>query len=477
MIGLANLLTSYESTSKLSIAILNPQVPSPLDALRNYENQNKLPSARAYALSPASMEILGKANLDKIKSMGRLAPYKRMQVWESNGPATIHFSNKDIPNGYRKKALGCVIEDAAIVSSLWETLHQQDNNIQFLCPGSLERVLNPTESTGSGANNPLCLRYKNTKSGDSHTISTNLLVAADGGNSFTRSACNIPRFTNQYGRRAVTFTVEVSKSLGQTAFQRFFPAGPIALLPIWGDKCQSDDGPIYANIVWSTTPEHAAYLSSIDESDLILQLNSSLQQGPETPPSLFSSQSDSSFPNIFSTVANEATSLLHAVNNGLTMSKWSEDPSNTYFATPPPITKIIGPRMSFDLTLSQAKNYVMPRVALVGDAAHTIHPMAGQGLNLGLGDVSVLAREIRRAQETGMDFSGGPNNLFLSQYEKERQLASSLVMGGIQFLHWSFGFESGLGINSRSIGMNLIGAVGPARRKLVDIATTGGGIL
>ena len=346
---------------------------------------------------------------------------------------------------------------------------------------SVSKTSDSTQNKSSNA--PLTITYENTATKKSHTISTNLLVGADGGNSSVRNIIGIPSFQSPYGRRAVTCTVKMSDTLNQTAFQRFFPTGPIALLPIWSNEVKHEDTEsIYANIVWSTTPEHAEHLKNLSTAEFVKELNSSLQVGPTQAPPLFPSFLTSHLPPPLANAAHGADQLFQSMNNGLTMSQWAEDPTHSYFLIPPQITDIVGTRLSFDLKLTQAKQYVSgsesspSRVVLVGDAAHTFHPMAGQGLNLGLGDVSMLSREIQKAVESGMDV-GSPQSLFLKRYESERQLASSVVMGGIQFLHLAFGLDVGLGVNVRSMGMNLIGANGLIRKKLAEVAVFGGGVL
>jgi len=113
------------------------------------------------------------------------------------------------------------------------------------------------------------------------------------------------------------------------------------------------------------------------------------------------------------------------------MGTWTESPSRNYFRTPPKSIGIVSPILGFDLTMSHVVTsghgskatyggYTSPRVALVGDAAHTMHPMAGQGLNLGMGDVNSLANLIKEAVDSGMDIGG--TSLFLDRYNNERML-------------------------------------------------------
>lgn len=273
------------------------------------------------------------------------------------------------------------------MSSLWDTIQsRQSGNVDFLCPGMLKQIhtsnfsSSKVDSTQAACNNaPVSITYTNSSTKDSHKISTHLLVGADGGNSSVRTLLGIPSFQSQYGRRAVTCTVRMSGSLQQTAFQRFFPSGPIALLPVWSNE--SKDEPIYANIVWSTTPDHATHLKNLSTAEFLKEINLSLQVGPTQSPPLMSSALSSILPSSLENAIRGTEKLVQSMNSGLTMSQWSEDPFHTYFLIPPKVTEVIGPRLSFDLKLSQADQYVAgggptsSRVVLVGDAAHTFHPM------------------------------------------------------------------------------------------------------
>ena len=290
-------------------------------------------------------------------------------------------------------------------------------------------------------------------------LSTNLLVAADGANSLVRRTVGtFPMTTRSYGRKAVTCTVELESSMAHTAFQRFLPHGPIALLPVWNsqddnnnksnvDGSSGKEQPIYANVVWSTTPSEANYLLSLTPSEFTTVLNNHLCHGPNVNPSLLPNDAPS-IPFV-STIAKEVDSLLRTANTALTMGTWTEAPTRNYFRMPPKSIGVVGPILGFDLTMSHVVSpgyggkesyggYTSPRVALVGDAAHTMHPMAGQGLNLGMDDVNSLSKLIKEAIDSGMDVGG--TSLFLDRYNDERMLKGWGIVGGVHGLHEIFGY-------------------------------------
>ena len=146
----------------------------------------------------------------------------------------------------------------------------------------------------------------------------------------------------------------------------------------------------------------------------------------------------------------------------------SHHPSPKY-VTPPRIDSIVSPRLSFPLSCFQTQSYVKGRVALIGDAAHTVHPMAGQGLNLGLADVQVLADVIDKAAKSGMDVS-----TFLDEYGSNRQRNVSISLGGIHALQRIFGIQNNVPFqHAKTLGMNLIQNLSPLRRQLAVAAAHG----
>jgi len=340
---------------------------------------------RAYALSPTSLNILGLDIVQQLQQMGRVASYDKIQVWESDGPSVLTFSAKDIDpivSSYNfddpqliqllDNTLGAVVEDEVLIAFLWDKLRKR-SNVSLLCPCKIHHV-QPNHT------NPR-VNFSYLDSVSRHDIhehttqtvqsaTTDLLIAADGANSFVRRYVgSFPIISLSYGRRAITCTVLMNQSLNRIAFQRFQPNGPIALLPIQGIPTKT--GHYYANIVWSTTPDEARTLNSLTDAEFTNELNQILQMGPTTTPTLYSP-----FSTPFAKAAYGLDRILQSLNTGLTMSNWTERPESS-FIVPPIINQVVGPRLDFDLNLMQATKYVSGRIILVGDAAHSVHPMAG----------------------------------------------------------------------------------------------------
>ena len=235
-------------------------------------------------------------------------------------------------------------------------------------------------------------------------IDSDLLVAADGALSRVRQLLEFPTREWDYGHRAIVATVEVSQPHEGTAWQRFLPTGPLAFLPLPGA-----DGRHFCSIVWSVEPELAQALEPLPEEQFCERLGDALeyQLGP-----VLAASSRSAFP----------------------------------------------------LRQRHAVDYVRPGVALVADAAHTIHPLAGQGINLGLQDVAVLAEEVLAARERGLP----PGELpVLRRYQRRRKGENLLMMAAMDGFKRLFE-QQALPLRwLRNTGLRGVDALGPVKRELM----------
>lgn len=206
------------------------------------------------------------------------------------------------------------------------------------------------------------------KTADQQTLTAKLVIGADGAHSWVRQQAQIGLTTWDYEQTALVTTVKTTLPHQQTARQRFLPTGPLAFLPLREEKTCS--------IVWSTSP---------DEAEKLYQL----------PVDLFA--------------------------QALT----------TAFAATLGETKIIAERYLFPLKMRHAQQYVKSRIVLLGDAAHTIHPMAGQGVNMGLLDAASLADIIQTAISKKRDFTA----LYtLRRYERWRKSENIIFLGFVELL-------------------------------------------
>lgn len=197
-------------------------------------------------------------------------------------------------------------------------------------------------------------------------------MGADGSKSHVRAFAGIKTTGWKYPQNAIICTVEHPVE-NSCAWQRFLRSGPIALLPM-GDN--------FSNIVWTMDPTEAADRRSMDEADFLKAVNEALDNGHGPHPQSKTRGGEG----LFSWLKLDITSS-----------------ANELFEVPPRITKLASQRMMFPLSLMHANSYVSKRIVLVGDAAHTVHPLAGQGVNMGFGDASSLSRVIAEGVAVGSD--------------------------------------------------------------------------
>lgn len=238
---------------------------------------------------------------------------------------------------------------------------------------------------------------------DGLETSPNLLIGADGSDSRIRSGARIPTRAWHYPQLAFVTHVRPAEPHRGVAWQRFLRDGPIALLPL-------ADGRV--SIVWSTSPDRVKQALAASDRDL-------------------------------------GRSLTEASDNVL--GELAAD----------------GPRASFPLRAQHALRYVEPGLALIGDAAHSVHPLAGQGANLGFADALSLAEAVNGALDNG-EFPGDLPTL--RRYERARRGANATMLHFIDSLNRLFMSEKGWLIGLRTRGMRLFNRSGPIRRKAVAVA-------
>lgn len=372
----------------------------------------------------------------------RVQPYHEMQVWDGVTDARIEFEwgHGDGTAG-QGKTIAYMNENLNLTSGLLRRLDEL-GGVTIYDGAKVENITLGEETEELDFREWPIVHLTGEKQ-----LAARLLVGADGANSPVRAFAGIESRGWDYERHGVVATLEL-EGLGwgggdatKIAYQRFLPTGPIAMLPLPGS---------YSTLVWSTTPSNAALLKSLSAKDFIALVNAAFRLSPvdlEFMHTLSSGQED------------ELTWRLQHTQ------------LNSQMIPQTVVGVQEGTVASFPLKMRHADTYIGERVALVGDAAHTINPLAGQGLNQGQGDVESLARTIEYAVSHGQDLGV---RMSLEPYNSERYGPNHVLLGVCDKLHKVYSVGSGPLVPLRSLGLNAINAMGPLKNFFMDQAAGNG---
>jgi 2-octaprenyl-6-methoxyphenol hydroxylase len=242
---------------------------------------------------------------------------------------------------------------------------------------------------------------------DGRKISAPLLIAADGRNSRTREAAGINVARWKYDHQAIVSVLRHELPHEHVAYEIFYPTGPFALLPMNDNSAGHRSA-----IVWSVPQEDAAGWLSLNDDD-------------------FAAEAQSAMGGFLGKVA------------------------------------MLAPRSTFPLGFHHAAQMIAQRLALVGDAAHAIHPIAGQGLNLGFRDAAALAQVLVEGARLGLDLG---DQQLLTRYQRWCLLGALSVAFATDSLTRVYGIPGATASAIRRFGMGLVGRISPLRNKLMSEA-------
>jgi len=393
---------------------------------KHYE-QSPLYSNRVAALAPSSVKLLSDLGAWETIQDHRVSPVFQMRVWDSCSNSNIDFTNEVDSSS----PLSYIVENDLTVKALTDVL-DDCNNLEVMYEAKVQAYQLPSKDDEKVSKRNVVIDLE---SGE--TLETYLLVGADGFGSLVRHTMGSEFVGWDYNQMGVVATIEVERSGRdfKTAWQRFLPAGPVALLPLSENL---------SSLVWTVGKDQARDLVQMDSNIFVQKLNEALCG------------------------ENEANALINKVTEGLQLIINSVTPSHQDGAITPPVVKNVSNRTAFPLGLGHSTRYVGPRVALVGDAAHRVHPLAGQGVNLGFGDVTSLADSVE-----GMlvDGAGLGNYSYLCQYETHRQRHNLVTMAGIDGLQKLFCTTSTPIALARAIGLTATNAVVPMKKIIMRHAS------
>lgn len=336
--------------------------------------------SRIYAISPGSRTFLEQCGAWALLDSQRIAAVEEMRVFGDDA-AQIKFSayQMGVPE------LACILENRALHIALWHKLVEQDNLSLFL-PARCQSMTVETDAAY------LTLQ-------DGRRITTQLLVGADGRDSWIRQQAGLSAAPTDYAQHGVVANFNCSLPHRGIAHQWFQPDGILALLPLPGER---------VSMVWSVSPERAAELRALPHEELCAQV---------------------------------AAASKHTLGE----------------------LTIITPAAAFPLRLLTLEHISAPRIALIGDAAHNMHPLAGQGVNTGFRDARELSALL-------LD-RGGQNDVgdagLLRRYDRKRRediLAMQSTTYGLQQL---FNNKNPLLRSLRNNGLNIVNHFTPLKKQLM----------
>ncbi len=338
------------------------------------------PDLRVFAISPASSDLLAELGVWPAIATARVAPYRRMRVWDAASPDdAIAFGSHDIGAPY----LGHIVEQSLIQSELWRAI-AAESRIARHCPARVVGIEHGERGIGVELD-------------DGTHLSAALLVCADGGASPLRERLGIATHGRDYGARGVVGFIRTGRPHEDTAWQRFQPGGPLAVLPFTEGR---------SSIVWTLPEAEAQRVLALDDAAFARELERAFgsRLGTMTP---------------------------------------------------------VSPRAGFPLGLKLAERYAADRAVLIGDAAHGVHPLAGQGVNLGFQDVAELLRLARTAHAAGQDIG---TRALLSRYARRRKSDTTLAAYAFDGIERLFGTDAVLPTLLRGPALGMVDKLPPLKR-------------
>ena len=358
--------------------------------------QLELPDVRVYALAPDSLALFDEFGIGDALRQARAQPYRAMRVWDAAGGEALAFDAHSLG----REALGAIVEHSLLVETLWVALRQ---HAAFTAHAPATVI--GLDQDADGVELTLA---------DGTRIRAALAVAADGADSALRGLAGIEVDRHDYGQRSLVGYVDSELPHEDTAWQRFLPSGPLALLPfVDAPQTPADLRGRRSSFVWTVPDAEAERLSAL--------------------------------PGI--TFSSEITRAFDARLGALSL---------------------VSPIASFALRRQLARRYVAGRVLLTGDAAHAVHPLAGQGVNLGLRDVACLRRILAGVESHEL---GEPRRL--ARYARERRSDNAVSAWSFDGINRLFSNDAVLPTLLRGPALGLVSKLKPLRQLLARRALGG----
>lgn len=411
--GMACAMGQSKVLSHSKVLLLESEDPKPLVKTELFSN-------RTSAVSPSSVAFFKKIGVWNQLVSYRVKKVDRLEVIDSCSQSTINFEQ---PNPADEIAY--IIENDAIVACLLDRVRDGCPNVTVKTKAKVVDCRIPDSLSDLAS----------LKLNDGTEIRTSLVIGADGAKSVVRNSLGVDYTGWEYGQKGVVAVVQVQASNDNSvAWQRFTPYGPIALLPL-SDK--------FSNLIWTTNDRHAAELLTLTQEQFVDQLNHYLT----------TDDNQNSLTNALLCCADKALSTVFRTRE-------------TKVPIPPVVVALQSDnRAAFPLGFGHAHSYVAARVALIGDAAHRIHPLGGQGVNLGWADVTTLTKCLEKAVSDGADLGAVT---YLSEYDTKGQRRNVPVQIVCDWLNRIYRTNAAPLVLVRSLGLFAVNKITPLKNFIVS---------
>jgi len=339
---------------------------------------NETFDGRAYAISYAPYVMMKTLRLwDKLAPNAQ--PINEIHITDGHSPVFLHFNEQDLGDG----PLGHMVEVRHLRSGLFDAITQQ-KNITLITSDHIRDVEKRPGATVLTLDSD-------------RKITAALVVCAEGRTSPLRQKMGLTTRNWDYQQTAIVTTVGHALDHGGTAYERFYPSGPFAILPLRGKR---------SSIVWCEEPARAKTIMTLSDAAFNAEL------------------------------AKKFGGFLGEV-------------------------KHLGRRWSYPLTTQLADEYLAERFCLIGDAAHAIHPIAGQGFNLGLRDIAALIEVLVDTKRLGGDIG---SEFTLERYRRWRRADNNILALGMDGLTRLFSNDIPPIRLARQIGLEVVGEIPPLKK-------------